>query len=110
MACEFMMDGRVFPIWVNRKGYPCICMTENGKEKAYLLHRVVWEQAHGPVPDGHDIHHLDLNKVNWHLDNLAVVERRTHQEMHRRLRSTSKNNKAGDDGDQKTRNHPEGRP
>src|SRR5215471_2760377 len=33
----------------------------------------VWEHAHGPVPDGHVIHHID--HVPWHdaLDNLACI-------------------------------------
>lgn len=37
-------------------------------------HRLVWEQAHGPIPDGYVIIFKDKNKENIDLDNLAMVE------------------------------------
>lgn len=38
-----------------------------------MAHRVVWEAANGPIPDGLQINHKDLNKTNNRLDNLEVV-------------------------------------
>jgi len=37
------------------------------------MHRHVWEQQHGPIPEGHNVIFLDGNKKNYELDNLALV-------------------------------------
>lgn len=37
------------------------------------LHRIIWEEAHGPVPEGHRILFIDGNHDNLDLDNLACV-------------------------------------
>jgi len=37
------------------------------------LHVVVWEFHHGPVPEGHHIHHRDDNRANNHPDNLECL-------------------------------------
>jgi hypothetical protein len=39
-------------------------------------HRYVWEQAHGPIPDGMVVRFADGNKMNVTLDNLLLVSRR----------------------------------
>ncbi len=67
----------------------------NGHDKAFLLHKLVWEEAHGPVPQGYELHHLDGDKANWTLDNLKMLDRHTHQKIHRQARSTSISHKAG---------------
>lgn len=43
----------------------------NWKPKAH----VVWEKHHGAIPDGSTIIHLDGNKRNFDIDNLACVSR-----------------------------------
>ena len=37
------------------------------------LHLLIWEDAHGPVPEGHRVIFKDGNKQNCVLDNLAMV-------------------------------------
>lgn len=39
------------------------------------LHILLWEEANGPVPDGHNIIFKDNNKQNCSLDNLALVSK-----------------------------------
>jgi hypothetical protein len=39
-------------------------------------HRYIWEQAHGPIPDGMVVRFADGNKMNVTLDNLLLVSRR----------------------------------
>ena len=47
-----------------------------GEPKVWKLkHRLVWEQAHGPVPDGMIIMFRDGNRQNTDLDNLVLVSR-----------------------------------
>lgn len=46
------------------------------------LHRAIWEDAYGPVPDGCDIHHRDGNPLNNFLDNLECIAAADHNRMH----------------------------
>jgi len=99
----FNMNNKAYPVWKNGKGYACVSITENGYQKAYLLHRLVWELEHGPVQPGYELHHVDHDKGNWRLDNLMLLDRQTHQDLHRQhLRSTGIYDKAGRRNDWKT--------
>lgn len=61
--------------------------TEKGYHRAKLggrlrmVHNWVWEQEHGPIPEGFDIHHVDGDKQNNALDNLMLVDRVTHKRL-----------------------------
>ncbi|MCU1197511.1 HNH endonuclease [Stenotrophomonas maltophilia] len=39
----------------------------------WYAHRLVWEAAHGPIPEGMQIDHLDSNAGNNALSNLDLV-------------------------------------
>lgn len=47
------------------------------------LHVFVWMQHHGPINQGHVIHHRDHDKLNAQISNLEVLHRRVHAERHR---------------------------
>jgi hypothetical protein len=53
-------------------------------EKRYFVHRVVMMEALGleSIPEGMDVHHIDGNPKNNTLDNLALVTKRGHREIH----------------------------
>lgn len=46
------------------------------------LHRYVWECEVGPIPKGCQIHHIDGNKANNDLSNLAIMTATGHQRLH----------------------------
>ena len=49
----------------------------------FLEHVVVWEQHHGRTsPSGHDIHHIDHDKLNNAVDNLQLVTKLEHKRIH----------------------------
>lgn len=55
----------------------------NGKSIA--THRYVWEQANGPIPDGWEVHHVDLDRFNNDLSNLQAMPAADHRALHARL-------------------------
>jgi hypothetical protein len=68
------------------KGREYVCWKEFGKQRRQLAHRWVWEQAHGSIPAGHEIHHRDHNPLNNAIDNLVCVTAEWHDNYHQRLR------------------------
>ena len=47
-----------------------------------MAHRWAWEQANGPIPADHDIHHADGDRLNNDLGNLACVTKTEHKRIH----------------------------
>lgn len=52
------------------------------RRDGYALHRVIWEEANGPVPEGHHVHHLDENRINNDLANLVCLPIEEHRRVH----------------------------
>ena len=74
-------------MWLREhEGRRYVCWKANGKQKRQLEHRWVWEQAHGPIPEGHHIHHKDENPLNNQLDNLECLPAVHHRNLHNRVR------------------------
>lgn len=38
-----------------------------------LIHRVIWEQHHGPIPSKHIVTFKDGNTLNWDISNLECI-------------------------------------
>lgn len=49
------------------------------------LHRVIWEETNGPIPEGYQIHHIDRNPTNNDVSNLMCVSVDEHIEIHRKI-------------------------
>ena len=65
-------------IWLDSKGYPRVYTGG----LIVRLHVWVWEQVHGPIPKGMDIHHKDSNKENPAIENLQLVTKSDHKRIH----------------------------
>lgn len=50
--------------------------------RSQLLHRVLWEEAHGGIASGEHIHHLDGNPANNELSNLVSISASEHMRLH----------------------------
>lgn len=49
-------------------------------------HRVVIEDDLGhPIPEGYEVHHLDFDPTNNHIDNLIVLSKKDHIKLHKYL-------------------------
>ena len=55
---------------------------ENGTLHREYIHRLVWIDAHGPIPLGHHIHHVDGDKTNNAIDNLELKSENQHAKDH----------------------------
>lgn len=47
-----------------------------------FLHRRIWEDARGPIPEHHHVHHRDGDRGNNALDNLELLSRSEHASWH----------------------------
>lgn len=56
--------------------------SDDRKAEYRLLHRRVWAEANGPIPDGHVIHHIDGDWRNNDLSNLELKESTQHMREH----------------------------
>lgn len=62
--------GRVLKHCKDSNGYLCVNLSENGKKKKFLIHRLV-AQAFIPNPDNlPEVNHKDEDKTNNYVDNL----------------------------------------
>ena len=50
--------------------------------KNLLLHRVVYEYHKGSIPEGYEIHHIDLDKTNNDISNLQCLSKEEHAALH----------------------------
>lgn len=51
-----------------------------------LLHRVIWWEHNGPIPDGVFVHHRDGDWTNNDIKNLELMEAGEHSSMHMKER------------------------
>jgi hypothetical protein len=61
---------------IHGSGYRRLSLLVGGpgsnKRRLVLEHRYVWEQAHGPLPDGATLHHKNGNRLDNRLENLEL--------------------------------------
>ena len=43
------------------------------QHKGKRLHRAVWEFYNGPIPEGYHVHHIDEDRANNEIENLALM-------------------------------------
>lgn len=48
----------------------------------HLLHRRMWEEEVGPIPDGWDIHHVDEDKLHNEVSNFECLPKADHTRLH----------------------------
>lgn len=74
-----------YPVSINAKGYRRLHIKDGtgpGRPRNVMEHVWVWEQVHGPLPPGWDVHHLDGDKANNAIENLLGCDRVTHKRLH----------------------------
>lgn len=66
-----------------------IKFTRDNKTGHYLnstirkrIHRYIWEFYNGEIPEGCEIHHIDSDKSNNSISNLAMLPKKEHAKLH----------------------------
>jgi hypothetical protein len=83
---------------LSNKGYKCIKLSKFGVTKTHTVHKLITETFLGPCPEGHEVNHKDLIKINNDLNNLEYItpsENQKHSIAHGRKIAYGKDNGHG---------------
>lgn len=79
-------DGRKFRASKTNPKYYYADIYKNGKGKKVALHRYIYAEKYGEIKADFDIHHIDGNCFNNHIDNLSAIQRSIHRSEHQTKR------------------------
>jgi hypothetical protein len=69
--------------WIDFKGYEGMALRDNGNYIKLRVHSIVAEAFIGPCPMGHEVHHIDCNRLNNQPDNLLYMSKCEHSKSPR---------------------------
>ena len=65
---------------VTKEGYRR--MYDPVQRRHRMEHDIVWENHRGPIPPGHDVHHVNANKLDNRIENLELLTPLAHKRHH----------------------------
>lgn len=77
--CDKMMETEFGNAYQRKDGYYQI---SSGVHQGKLLHRLIYEENFGSIPNGFCVHHLDNDKTNNHPSNLILMSKSNHHKLH----------------------------
>lgn len=66
---------------LNNKGYIVITSGKEGNNMKFL-HRLIYENHYGEIPDGYVVHHKNGVKTDNRIENLKCIKRSEHTSLH----------------------------
>lgn len=85
MEKEIVYNGVRYLKHPKQKYYYC-SPTIAAKQYSRCLHRQMWFDAHGEIPKGYQLHHINGDAFDNRLENFELVERVAHITMHMKER------------------------
>lgn len=84
-AQDLRIGDRVVHLSRTRRGtaYAGVRLTSQPVKEQVMEHRLVWESVHGPIPAGHDVHHVDEDTFNNVVTNLECLTHSAHSTLTR---------------------------
>lgn len=67
--------------YIGNHGYHVVTSKKEGNHNK-LLHRLIFEDFYGYIPDGYHVHHKDGNKLNNCILNLQLISEKEHHSLH----------------------------
>ena len=58
-------------------------MTQDRDGRSTRVHRVAWATYHGPIPNGHVVHHRNGDTLDNRIENLACMTPSEHAKLHK---------------------------
>lgn len=82
-AKDIQIKDRVVHLVRSRRGaaYSGVKLTTQGPRDYIMEHRLVWASEYGPIPEYHDIHHIDGDTYNNDIDNLECLSHSDHARL-----------------------------
>lgn len=68
--------------YIDHKGYLTFGLKTDNGYKIVRYHRIIWECANGAIPENHQIHHLNYNKLDNRIENLILLSTEEHSKIH----------------------------
>lgn len=73
---------------LNKKGYYTIISRKEGNY-GKSLHRLIFEEVYGEIPEGYDVHHKNGNKLDNCILNLQLIRHDKHASLHHKNKKVS---------------------
>lgn len=69
----YIQKGRILKPFKTKYGYLQVVLCKDGKQKALLVHRLVYEAFNGEIPEGVEVNHISEDKTDSSLGNLNLL-------------------------------------
>jgi hypothetical protein len=80
---DFERKGPDHPCRYKQGGYWMLRWNIGGGYRYQFEHRSVWEKHNGPIPDKHDVHHINRDKLDNNIENLCLMLKADHLRLHK---------------------------
>lgn len=74
--------GRMSNYKMRPSGHHAVSLSVEGKASWVFVHRLIYMAFMGPIPDGHDVHHINEIKTDNHVGNLVAMSHSDHMTYH----------------------------
>lgn len=71
---------KIIGSWTNLQGYTMLRLSTN---KVISLHKLIYQNLHGKVPKGYQVHHRDYNITHNCRSNLTLILETKHRKRHK---------------------------